>query len=149
MTKRWSLILISSLNVIANLLMIWPFNSEEKIFSNLFLIIITLVLLPSFLRIVDHKTASQIRLEISSLIILTAVSIMRLLYRLGVISDKLATIVGLTAIGLITVLLIAGIIRWIKINKNIDWYLLVFSYSSFQLKSWGTYYRYKSSLTML
>ncbi|WP_165210090.1 hypothetical protein [Streptococcus tangpeifui] len=120
MTKRWSLILFSSLNVIANLLMIWPFNSEEKIFSNLFLIIITLVLLPSFLRIVDHKTASQIRLEISLLIILTAVSIMRLLYRLGVVSDMLAIIVGLTAIGLITVLLIAGIIRWIKINKNID-----------------------------
>ncbi|MFC3932633.1 hypothetical protein ACFOSE_07670, partial [Streptococcus dentapri] len=45
MTKRWSFIFCSSLNVMANLLMIWPFNSGEGIFSNLFLIIITLILL--------------------------------------------------------------------------------------------------------
>ncbi|MGT2924500.1 hypothetical protein ACVR0O_04760 [Streptococcus caviae] len=117
MTKKWSFIFCSSLNVIVNLLMIWPFNNGEETFSNLFLIITTLLLLPSFLRTVDNKLTSLIRIESSLLIILTVVSIMQLLYRIDAISGTVASTAALIACGLITVLLVAGIVRWIKTDK--------------------------------
>ncbi|EMB62699.1 hypothetical protein SMU103_09412 [Streptococcus mutans SA38] len=118
MTKKWSFIFCSSLNVIANLLMIWPFNNGEGVFSNLFLIIITLMLFPGFLRTVDNQMTSLIRIESSLLIILTVLSFMRLLYRVDAISGTVASTAALIACGLITVLLVAGIVRWIKTDKN-------------------------------
>ncbi len=126
MTKKWSFIFCSSLNVIANLLMIWPFNNGEGVFSNLFLIIITLMLLPGFLRTVDNQMTSLIRIESSLLIILTVLSFMRLLYRVDAISGTVASTAALIACGLITVLLVAGIVRWIKTDKN-HWLLASFS----------------------
>lgn len=126
MTKKWSFIFCSSLNVIANLLMIWPFNNGEGVFSNLFLIIMTLMLLPGFLRTVDNQMTSLIRIESSLLIILTVLSIMRLLYRVDAISGTFASTAALIACGLITVLLVAGIVRWIKTDKN-HWLIVSFS----------------------
>ncbi|ESS17670.1 hypothetical protein PHG01_00589 [Streptococcus mutans PKUSS-HG01] len=43
---------------------------------------------------------------------------MRLLYRVDAISGTVASTAALIACGLITVLLVAGIVRWIKTDKN-------------------------------
>jgi len=76
------------------------------------------MLLPGFLRTVDNQMTSLIRIESSLLIILTVLSFMRLLYRVDAISGTVASTAALIACGLITVLLVAGIVRWIKTDKN-------------------------------
>lgn len=118
MTKKWSFIVWSSFNIIVNLLMIWPVNHGEVTFSNVFSIMMTLILLPVFLRAVDSRITSLIRIESSLLIILTVLSVIRLLYRVDVIPGIIASIIALVAFGLITVLLMAAIVRWINTGKH-------------------------------
>lgn len=97
--------------ILSNLLMITVVNHGEETMSNIFLIVLTVIFLPSFLWAIDHKQLSLIRLESSLFIFLTALSVMRLLNRI----DSLPVIVnGLTnflVIAVGTVLLVVSIIR--------------------------------------
>ena len=115
MTKKLAFVFWSSLNIVVNLLLIRPFNQGEVIFSNLLLIGITLVLLSTFSRVVDN---SWFKLEFVLLITLTILSIIRMLYRINIISGLLAIIVALIAFITITVILLVGIARWKSISKN-------------------------------
>ena len=115
MTRKWAFVFWSSLNIVVNLLLIRPFNQGEVIFSNLLLIGITLVLLSTFSRVVDN---SWFKLEFVLLITLTILSIIRMLYRINIISGLLAIIVALIAFITITVTLLVGIARWKSISKN-------------------------------
>lgn len=92
-------------------------NGEEKL-SNLFVIAIALVCFPGFLWAIDNEMISLIRIESSALLLLAVLSAMRLINRIDTLPTMVNSAVIIVALGLTTVLLVAGIARWVAKKKK-------------------------------
>ncbi|MGT2908073.1 hypothetical protein [Streptococcus dentiloxodontae] len=117
MKRRNFYIICTTIIIIANMLMIIINHGEETI-SNLFIIVLVLFFFPHFLWAADVGLASQIKLEATLLLILVILSLVRLMNRIAPLPDAVSYLIAIVAFILITVLLVAGIIRWIDKNKK-------------------------------
>jgi len=82
MNKKSFFIICSTLIIASNLLMISVVNKGEETGSNLFVIAIACVMLPSFLYVVENRLTSLVRVESILLIQLTVISLLRLINRI-------------------------------------------------------------------
>ncbi len=121
MRRKSSFIICTALIIIANGLMISVINNGEEKLSNLLVIALALLCFPGFLWAINNEMTSLIRLESSLLLLLAVLSIMRLINRIDPFPDMVNTPVALVAFGLTTLLLVAGIARWISKNKR-NWF---------------------------
>lgn len=121
MRRKSSFIICTALIIIANGLMISVINNGEEKLSNLLVIALALLCFPGFLWAINNEMTSLIRLESSLLLLLAVLSIMRLINRIDPFPDMVNAPVALVAFGLTTLLLVAGIARWISKNKR-DWF---------------------------
>ncbi|WP_082782031.1 hypothetical protein [Streptococcus sp. DD10] len=111
MKNKISFIICSIIVIISNLLMISPINNGVEVGSNIFIIVLTLFLLPIFFKAVDFKQTSFIRLESSALIVLSTLSIMRLINRIIPIPDIVNFLFIVIALGMGISLLAASFIN--------------------------------------
>jgi hypothetical protein len=95
-------------------------NHGEEIVSNLFVIGVTIVLLPGFLNAVEMKKVALIRLEACSLLFLAIISIVRLINRIDNLPDEINASIVLVAVILGVLLLFTAIARLMKRNNLKD-----------------------------
>jgi TctA family transporter len=95
-------------------------NHGEEIVSNLFVIGVTIVLLPGFLNAVEMKKVALIRLEAYSLLFLAIISIVRLINRIYNLPDEINASIVLVAVILGVLLLFTAIARLMKRNNLKD-----------------------------
>ncbi|MEW4353541.1 hypothetical protein AB1I63_01385 [Streptococcus pneumoniae] len=118
MVKKNSFVICAVAIIVTNMLMISFFNNGEEITSNIFIIIITLFLLPPFLRAVDNQMQSLLRLESYALLFLASLSVMRLINRITIVPIMVNSIMILLALGTGIVLITASIMRISQKNRN-------------------------------
>ncbi|MGT2924903.1 hypothetical protein ACVR0O_06900 [Streptococcus caviae] len=118
MRRKSSFIICTAIIIISNILMMTVINNGEEKLSNLFVIAITLVCFPGFLWAIDNGMTSLIRIESSALLLLAILSAIRLINRIDTLPTVVNSTVVIIALGLITVLLVAGIVRWINKRKG-------------------------------
>ncbi|MGT2800004.1 hypothetical protein [Streptococcus marmotae] len=118
MVKKSSFIICAVTIIVTNMLMILFFNNGEEITSNIFLIILTLFLLPPFLRAVDNQMQSLLRLESYAFLFLASLSVMRLINRVTIVPIVVNSIMILLALGIGIMLITASIMRIYKKNRN-------------------------------
>ncbi|MGT2751240.1 hypothetical protein ACVRXF_10145 [Streptococcus orisasini] len=118
MRRKSSFIICTAIIIISNILMMTVINNGEERISNLFVIAISLFCFPGFLWAIDNEMTSLIRIESSTLILLAVLSAMRLINRIDTLPTVVNSTVVIVALGLITLLLVAGVIRWINRKKG-------------------------------
>lgn len=118
MRRKSSFIICTAIIIISNILMMTVINNGEESMSNLFVIAISSVCFPGFLWAIDNEMTSFIRIESSVLLLLAVLSVMRLINRIDTLPTIVNSTVIIVALGLITVLLVAGIVRWLTKKKN-------------------------------
>lgn len=118
MRRKSSFIICTAIIIISNILMMTVVNNGEEKLSNLFVIAIALVCFPGFLWAIDNGMISLIRIESSALLLLAVLSAMRLINRIDTLPTMVNSAVIIVALGLTTVLLVAGIVRWINKKKG-------------------------------
>ena len=109
MSKKLSFYVCSIVIIVSNIVMATIINNGEEITSNVFAIGITIFLTPGFLWAINNEKISSIRLELSALLMLAIISIMRLINRI----DTLPPIINYTALFIalvLGVLLVVGAI---------------------------------------
>ncbi len=111
MRKRSYFIICSAIVILTNVLMLSLFNRGEDIGSNLFVIAVTLLLLPSFLFSVEKQGTYFIRLESSGLLLMTALSLIRLVNRIDRTPIILNYLIVVLALGCGSVLISAYIVK--------------------------------------
>ena len=111
MNKKSYFIICSTLIIASNLLMISVVNKGEETGSNLFVIAIACVMLPSFLYAVENRMASLVRVESILLIQLTVISLLRLINRIGSTPEILNIIITLIALASGTAAILVAIMR--------------------------------------
>ena len=95
MNKKSFFIICSTLIIASNLLMISVVNKGEATWSNLFVIAIACVMLPSFLYAVENQLTSLVNVESILLVQLTVISLLRLINRIGSTPEILNIIITL------------------------------------------------------
>ena len=111
MNKKSFFIICSTLIIALNLLMISVVNKGEETGSNLFVIAIACVMLPSFLYVVENRLTSLVRVESILLIQLTVISLLRLINRIGSTPEILNIIITLIAFASGTACILVAIMR--------------------------------------
>ena len=111
MNKKSYFIICSTLIIASNLLMISVVNKGEETGSNLFVIAIACVMLPSFLYAVENRLTSMVRVESILLIQLTVISLLRLINRIGSTPEILNIIITLIALASGTAAILVAIMR--------------------------------------
>ena len=111
MNKKSYFIICSTLIIASNLLMISVVNKGEETGSNLFVIAIACVMLPSFLYAVENQLTSLIRVESILLIQLTVISLLRLINRIGSTPEILNIIITLLVLAGGTACILVAIMR--------------------------------------
>ena len=111
MNKKSFFIICSTLIIASNLLMISVVNKGEEMGSNLFVIAISCVMLPSFLYAVENQLTSLIRGESILLIQLTVISLLRLINRIGSTPEILNIIITLLVLAGGTACILVAIMR--------------------------------------
>ena len=111
MNKKSYFIICSTLIIASNLLMISVVNKGEETGSNLFVIAIACVMLPSFLYAVENRLTSMVRVESILLIQLTVISLLRLINRIGSTPEILNIIITLIALASGTAAILIAIMR--------------------------------------
>ena len=111
MNKKSYFIICSTLIIASNLLMISVVNKGEETGSNLFVIAIACVMLPSFLYAVENRLTSMVRVESILLIQLTVISLLRLINRIGSTPAILNIIITLIALASGTAAILVAIMR--------------------------------------
>ena len=111
MNKKSYFIICSTLIIASNLLMISVVNKGEETGSNLFVIAIACVMLPSFLYAVENRLTSMVRVESILLIQLTVISLLRLINRIGSTPEILNIIIILIALASGTAAILVAIMR--------------------------------------
>ena len=111
MNKKSFFIICSTLIIASNLLMISVVNKGEETGSNLFVIAIACVMLPSFLYAVENQLTSLIRVESILLIQLTVISLLRLINRIGSTPEILNIIITLLVLAGGTACILVAIMR--------------------------------------
>ena len=118
MRRKSSFIICIAIIIISNMLMMTVINNGAEKLSNLFVIAIALVCFPGFWWAIDNEMISLIRIESSALLLLAVLPAMRLINRIDTLPTMVNSTVIIVALGLITVLLVAGIARWIAKKKK-------------------------------
>ena len=111
MNKKSYFIICSTLIIASNLLMISVVNKGEETGSNLFVIAIACVMLPSFLYAVENRLTSMVRVESILLIQLTVISLLRLINRIERTPEILNIIITLIALASGTAAILVAIMR--------------------------------------
>ena len=111
MNKKSYFIICSTLIIASNLLMISVVNKGEETGSNLFVIAIACVMLPSFLYAVENRLTSMVRVESILLIQLTVISLLRLINRIWSTPEILNIIITLIALASGTAAILVAIMR--------------------------------------
>ena len=111
MNKKSFFIICSTLIIASNLLMISVVNKGEETGSNLFVIAIACVMLPSFLYAVENRLTSMVRVESILLIQLAVISLLRLVNRIGSTPEILNIIITLIALASGTAAILVAIMR--------------------------------------
>ena len=111
MNKKSFFIICSTLIIASNLLMISVVNKGEETGSNLFVIAIACVMLPSFLYAVENRLTSLIRVESILLIQLTVISLLRLVNRIERTPEILNIIITLLVLAGGTACILVAIMR--------------------------------------
>ena len=111
MNKKSFFIICSTLIIASNLLMISVVNKGEETGSNLFVIAIACVMLPSFLYAVENRLTSMVRVESILLIQLTVISLLRLINRIGSTPEILNIIITFIALASGTAGILVAIMR--------------------------------------
>lgn len=111
MNKKSFFIICSTLIIASNLLMISVVNKGEETGSNLFVIAIACVMLPSFLYAVENQLTSLIRVESILLIQLTVISLLRLINRIWSTPEILNIIITLLFLASGTAGILVAIMR--------------------------------------
>ena len=111
MNKKSFFIICSTLIIASNLLMISVVNKGEETGSNLFVIAIACVMLPSFLYAVENRLTSLIRVESILLIQLTVISLLRLINRIERTPEILNIIITLLVLAGGTAAILVAIMR--------------------------------------
>ena len=111
MNKKSFFIICSTLIIASNLLMISVVNKGEETGSNLFVIAIACVMLPSFLYAVENRLTSMVRVESILLIQLAVISLLRLVNRIGRTPEILNIIITLLALASGTAAILVAIMR--------------------------------------
>lgn len=111
MNKKSFFIICSTLIIASNLLMISVVNKGEETGSNLFVIAIVCVMLPSFLYAVENQLTSLIRVESILLIQLTVISLLRLINRIWSTPEILNIIITLLFLASGTAGILVAIMR--------------------------------------
>ena len=111
MRNKSYFVICSAIVILTNVLMFSLFNNGEEIGSNLFVIAVTLILLPSFLFSVEKQGTYFIRLESSGLLLMTALSLIRFVNRIDRTPIILNSLIVVLALGCGIVLISAYIVR--------------------------------------
>lgn len=111
MNKKSFFIICSTLIIASNLLMISVVNKGEETGSNLFVIAIACVMLPSFLYAVENQLTSLIRVESILLIQLAVISLLRLINRIESTPEILNIIITLLVLASGTAGILVAIMR--------------------------------------
>ena len=111
MNKKSFFIICSTLIIASNLLMISVVNKGEETGSNLFVIAIACVMLPSFLYAVENRLTSMVRVESILLIQLTVISLLRLINRIERTPEILNIIITLLVLAGGTACILVAIMR--------------------------------------
>ena len=111
MNKKSYFIICSTLIIASNLLMISVVNKGEETGSNLFVIAIACVMLPSFLYAVENRLTAMVRVESILLMQLTVISLLRLINRIGSTPEILNIIITLIALASGTAAILVAIMR--------------------------------------
>lgn len=120
MRKKIPFFICSIIIIVSNIIMITVANNGEDIFSNIFVIGITVFLFPGFLWAINNQKTASIRLESSALLMLAVISIIRLINRIAPLPPIANATVIIIAIGLGTALAICASIRIFKKKKDQD-----------------------------
>ena len=120
MNKKSYFIICSTLIIASNLLMISVVNKGEETGSNLFVIAIACVMLPSFLYAVENRLTSMVRVESILLIQLTVISLLRLINRIGSTPEILNIIITLIALASGTAAILVAIMRRFDAMINVE-----------------------------
>ena len=121
MNKKSFFIICSTLIIASNLLMISVVNKGEETGSNLFVIAIACVMLPSFLYAVENRMASLIRTGSVALLLLTVLSLIRLINRIGSTPEILNIIITLIALASGTAAILVAIMRIYENIRKWGW----------------------------
>ena len=111
MNKKSFFIICSTLIIASNLLMISVVNKGEETGSNLFVIAIACIMLPSFLYAVENRMASLIRTGSVALLLLTVLSLVRLVNRIERTPEILNIIITLLVLAGGTACILVAIMR--------------------------------------
>mgnify|MGYP001642729604 CR=1 FL=1 len=111
MNRKSYFIICSTLIISSNLLMLFVVNKGEETGSNLFVIAIACVMIPSFLYAVENRMASLIRTGSVALLLLTVLSLVRLVNRIGRTPEILNIIITLLALASGTAAILVAIMR--------------------------------------
>lgn len=111
MNKKSFFIICSTLIIVSNLLMISVVNEGEETGSNLFVIAIACVMLPSFLYAVENRLTSMVRVESILLIQLAVISLLRLVNRIERTPEILNIIITLLFLASGTAAILVAIMR--------------------------------------
>ena len=121
MNKKSFFIICSTLIIASNLLMISVVNKGEETGSNLFVIAIACIMLPSFLYAVENRLTSLVRVESILLIQLTVISLLRLINRIGSTPEILNIIITLIALASGTAAILVAIMRIYENIRKWGW----------------------------
>lgn len=110
MNKKSFFIICSTLIIASNLLMISVVNKGEETWSNLFVIAIACVMLPSFLYAVENRMTS-LRTGSVALLLLTVLSLVRLVNRIERTPEILNIIITLLVLASGTACILVAIMR--------------------------------------
>ena len=111
MDKKSFFIICSTLIIASNLLMISVVNKGEETGSNLFVIAIACVLLPAFLYAAENRMTSLIRTESIALLLLTVLSLVRLVNRIERTPEIFNIIITLLVLASGTACILVAIMR--------------------------------------
>ena len=129
MNKKSYFIICSTLIIASNLLMISVVNKGEETGSNLFVIAIACVMLPSFLYAVENQLTSLIRVESILLIQLTVISLLRLINRIWSTPEILNIIITFIALASGTAAILVAIMRIYENIRKWGWVVFYFVFS--------------------
>ena len=111
MDKKSFFIICSTVIIASNLLMFSVVNKGEETGSNLFVIAIACVLLPAFLYAAENRMTSLIRTESIALLLLTVLSLVRLVNRIERTPEILNIIITLLVLASGTACILVAIMR--------------------------------------
>lgn len=118
MKKKVLLYICSAIIIVSNVLMATIMNHGESIFSNIFLIGITVILLPGFLWTINTGQTSQIKPESFALMMIAVLSVVRLINRIHGLPEVFNYVILGIVIVLGVFLLIVAAVRTYRKKKD-------------------------------